>query len=333
MNVTIKDIARLSGVSYSTVSKALNDSPLVKPDTKKKILSVAQKLGYQPNIAAQSLVSKKSKTIGVLWPTVERAAVSSLATKINEELEKNGYSMILSINSVESAINLFNRFLVDGILVFDESVTPNHQLGSISSPAPVLCFGESGSRNIPSLDVNRKEAIYEAVNYLGGLGHKQISFIGDLSKRVIQQEKYIGFTKGIFDLGLNVHPQMAVDTHGLSWEDGYNATKELLASSYKPTAIVSASYDLTLGVIRALKELGLKIPHDLSLISYDNIPQLAKLEVPITACGAPLEKMAKGIVDTLLILINSNQSGSLVDQLPALKSELIVRSSCVPAKK
>src|SRR5690606_16412833 len=123
MNVTIKDIARLAGVSYSTVSKALNDSPLVKSETRQRIVELAKQLGYEPNHAAKSLVSRRSMTIGVLLPSLERVALSALVSRINDALASRGYEVILSILPPAHAARLFQRLQVDGIVVF-EDITP-----------------------------------------------------------------------------------------------------------------------------------------------------------------------------------------------------------------
>jgi LacI family transcriptional regulator len=327
MSVTIKDIASLAGVSYSTVSKALNDSPLVKEKTKRKIFRIADQLGYVPNFAAKSLVSKKSNTIGLLWPTVERTAVSTLATHINNELEKHSYSMILSINEMDSAIQLFNRLKVDGILVFEENHA-NH-VAIRPTSIPIICYGESGNSEIPYIDVDRKNAIFMAVKYLYSLGHRRIAYIGDSGKR-IQKEKYIGFTEGVMKHGLQSHPDMVINTEGLGWQNGYIATKKLLASSFLPTAIVCASYELTIGALRAIKEARLSVPKDISLISYDNIPQMADLEVAMTTVGAPIEKIAKSIVRYLLEQIDKTNDGAT--SIPPLGSELVIRESCYPPR-
>lgn len=327
MSVTIKDIASLAGVSYSTVSKALNDSPLVKENTKRKIFRIADQLGYVPNFAAKSLVSKKSNTIGLLWPTVERTAVSTLATLINNELEKHSYSMILSINDMNSAIELFNRLKVDGILVFEE----NHANTNLTRPIniPILCYGESGYNNIPYIDVDRKNAIFIAVKHLFSLGHRRIAYIGDADQR-IQKEKYIGFTEGVMKHGLQSHPDMVMQTNGLGWQNGYHAAKKLLASSFRPTAIVSGSYELTIGALRAVKEANLSVPKDISLISYDNIPQMADLEVGMTAVGAPVGEIAKNIVLFLLEQIEQDKDGMSLTR--PLESELVIRESCCPPR-
>lgn len=325
MGITIKDIAERAGVSFSTVSKALNDSPLVQEKTKQRILKIANEMGYQPNIMAKNLVSKKSKTIGVVWPTIERAAHSAIATKINEEIEKASYSMILSINPVDAAISLFQRFQVDGVLVFEENGNKAQHLYS-DNDIPILFYGVSGDKATPTIDINRRQAVYKAVEYLHRLNHKKIVYIGDLSHRDSRQiEKYIGFTEACYKHGIPITPEMLVNVDGLDWYDGYVATKKLFESMYKPTAIIGGSYDITLGIVRAAQEYRLSIPETLSVIGYDNIPQMNTFEPPLTAVGAPVDKIAKTIVRTLLQLIDDLGSSTSVYEVEA---ELTERASC-----
>jgi LacI family transcriptional regulator len=331
MSVTIKDIAKVAGVSYSTVSKAINNSPLVKKKTKDRILTIALQLGYEPNMAAKSLVSKKSQIIGIAWPTVERLAWSTLVTKINDLLGQHSYNTLLSINPVESAVSIFNQFKVDGILVFKEENDQEILSEMFHSKVPILWFGKPGFRGFPAIDVNRRKAIFEAVKFLAGLNHKKIAYIGDLSqKNINQQEKFMGFTEGIIQFGLPTHPEMAIDTNGNSLDKGYESAKKLLNSSFLPTAIVSGSYDITAGVLKALKEKGIKVPDDMSVISYDNIPQMSKLEVPINAVGAPVSLIAESIVQSILFLISHQHQ---TPDFPEIKIELIDRESCCELKE
>lgn len=162
MNITIKDIAKQAGVSYSTVSKALRDSPLVKAPTKNKIISIAEELGYVPNIAARSLVQRKSFTIGVVWPTVERVTLSALITKINELLEERSYTTLLSINKVNTAISTFIRFQVDAIIVFAENEEDSDVVMKYQSKVPILYYGNKENLEYPTIDVNRRLEIGRA---------------------------------------------------------------------------------------------------------------------------------------------------------------------------
>ncbi|MFB3168460.1 LacI family DNA-binding transcriptional regulator [Neobacillus sp. 179-C4.2 HS] len=331
MGVTIKDIATVSGVSFSTVSKALNNSPLVKPATKSKILKIAQEMGYEPNFAARRLVSKETKTIGLVWPSIERAALSTLVTKINAEIEKNHYSMILSINSTKSAVDMFKRFQVDGIIIFKENDDPSSLNPSYLSNIPAISYGHGNQTDIPFIDVNYKKAMYLAVEYLYQLGHRDITYIGDFSIGDSRQtEKYEGFKEAMRHFNLHFKAQNLLNTGGLDWQSGYRATNRLLESSDIPSAIIGGSYDLSGGIIRSIKEQNLIIPKDISVIGYDNIPQMGDLETPLTSIGVPVDVLAKKITDSLFQQIQQPDSIPLIQRL---EPELKERMSCAAQVK
>ncbi|MEH7384350.1 LacI family DNA-binding transcriptional regulator [Bacillus sp. JJ1521] len=325
MNITIKDIAQVAGVSYSTVSKALNNSPLVKPETKNKIMKIAKELGYEPNLAAQQLVSKQSKVIGLIWPTLERIAPSTLVSKINEEIRANSYSMILSISSIEESLEMFKRYQVDGVIVFDEQ--NYHVLDMIQ--IPLVTYGVSRNHNHSVIDVNYQAAMEMAVEYLYQLGHRNIAYIGDFSPIDDRQsEKFLGIKKAMTSFDLPITTQNFINTAGLEWYDGYVATKRLLSNSSKPTAIIGSSYDISAGVVRALREANFIIPKDISVISYDNIPQMANLEIPLTSVGVPVEEIARNMVNTLLTRIQTKEMTPTIKQLTPKINE---RISCAVA--
>lgn len=327
MNPTIKDIARIAGVSYSTVSKALNDSPLVKHNTKTKILEAARELGYQPNMFAKSLVSKKSNIIGAVWPRARvSSAWSSIIFEINETLANYSYDMLLSINPIESAIANFNRFRMDGILIFYEQIVDDKCIKS--SHVPTLYYGSPLASNLPTVNVNRSKAIFEAVRYLIELGHKRIAYIGDLYQSdITQHEKYNGFTEAIKHFNLTGHSEMKFETKTNTPEAGYLACKNMLNSAFKPTAVVVGSYGLSTGVIKALDENRLKVPDDISVISYDNIPQMENFAVPLTSVGVSETIVARTIVTTLIQLIENPGNVPFYTELDV---ELIPRASCAP---
>ncbi|UOE93595.1 LacI family DNA-binding transcriptional regulator [Alkalihalobacillus sp. LMS39] len=323
MSVTIKDIAKAAGVSYSTVSKALLDSPLVKPKTKAKIKEIALELGYQPNVAARSLVSKKSNTIGIVWPTVERVAHSALITAINQKLEEHAYTTLISINPLKDAIKTFSRFRVDGILVFDET----SYIDSIETNVPVITYGIAGStKQYPTVDVNRKAAIKAAVSYLHNIGHKKIAYIGNLtSEDLFQEEKVAGFTEAITEANLDNYEYSLLPITGLDQYDGYLAAKTIIKAD-RPTAFISGSQDLARGVFRAVHEMDLRIADDISIISYDNIPQKEDLDVPLSIVGVPLATIASTLCDLLIEVANGNS----IDSTTILTPELHITTSCQP---
>ncbi|OIJ14689.1 hypothetical protein BKP37_07970 [Anaerobacillus alkalilacustris] len=329
MAVTIKDIAKHAGVSYSTVSKALRNSPLVKEPTKKKIIKIAEEMGYVPNIVARSLVQKKSYAIGVVWPTVERVTPSALITKINELLEEKSYTTLLSINSVDSAIATFNRFQVDAIVVFAETMSDLTRSKNVMSKVPILYYGIKESSEYPTIDVNRRHAIKIAVEHLVKIGHTKVSYIGDVSTQDhLQKEKHLGFLEAIDEFNLDLFSKSIVPTNGLELYDGYLAAKSLFNKSTEVTAIVSGSYDLTRGIVRAAQELNINIPNDVSIIGYDNISQSEDLDIPFSKVGVPLNRIANKITETLLDIINENNTNNSI----ILEPELNIINSCAKPK-
>lgn len=327
MSITIKDIAQLAGVSYSTVSKALNNSPLVKKDTKDKIIAIAQEMGYEPNFAAQRLVSKRTKLVGLIWPTIERVVLATLVTKISDEIRKTAYSMILSVDPIETSLETFRKFQVDGIILFEEG---DREIET--HPIPLLSYGVSrkAASSYPIIDANHGQAMHDAIQYLYELGHGKIAYIGDISSNdPMQIAKYNGFIQAVKKYKLPLDPHYLVNTEGLDWYNGYSAVKKLLAHSPLPSAIVGGSYDISSGIIRGLKENQFDIPNDISIISYDNIPQMANLEIPLTAIGVPVDQLAKEIVHTVIEQIEEQDIDPKVKKLQPILHE---RASCKSIK-
>ncbi|KRE49542.1 substrate-binding domain-containing protein [Paenibacillus sp. Soil522] len=322
--VTIKDIAERAGVSFSTVSKALRDSPLVQNKTKQHILSIAKEMGYQPNIAARSLVSKRSGAIGVVWPSIERAALSTLITKINEQLEKQGYVTLLSMSNIDSAIEIFRRYQVDAILVFGDRDSDSSSMYLNPLQIPILTYGAAGYSPYSAVDVNRGQAVRLAVGHLAELGHKEIAYIGNpQSPDPLQTVKIEAFREELRLLELPFDNDSILQMNGLEFHDGYMAARAMLDKPIRPTAVISGGIDLTRGILRAVGERGLTVPHDISIVSYDNLPQMADLEIPMTVVGVAVANITTVIATTILELIEAPDSLKTV----YLEPELVVRAS------
>ncbi|GAA0309828.1 LacI family transcriptional regulator [Gracilibacillus halotolerans] len=322
MTVTIKDVAKVANVSYSTVSKALNNSPLVKEATKKKVLKVAKELGYEPNLAAKQLVSKRTEVIGLVWPTIERIVLATLVTNISNAFKQTPYSMILSVDTPETAMETFRKFSVDGIIAFAESDLPLESFANI----PVVNYGvyKQGDVSYPTIDANHEKAIELAVDHLHRQGHKHIVYAGLLDTTdPLQIEKVESYRKAMkkFSIENCIHE---VDTKGLDWQDGYHAVDKILQSDPIPTAIIGGSYDISGGIVRALQEREISIPEEMSIVSYDNIPQMETMEVPMTCVGVPVNELAKEIVSSIIDLIEEKEEDAWIKKLTPV---LTVRES------
>ena len=186
MAVTLKDVAEACGVSYSTVSKALKNSQLVKPKTKQMIQQKALEMNYIPNHSARALVSKRSGTIGLIWPSVDRVAVTHLISEINRAIKSLGYVMFVSIDDVAAASKKFVEFGCDGIVIFDEGDNSNLP-PEIYNNVPVVAYGVDRDIPYPIINVNHAEAMIMAINALLEQGIQTIDYIGDINTNDARQ--------------------------------------------------------------------------------------------------------------------------------------------------
>lgn len=327
--VTIKDIALRAGVSFSTVSKALRDSPLVNAQTKAHVLAIAQEMGYRPNYAARSLVSKKTGAIGVVWPNIEHFALSSLLTAIHGELAQLGYSMLLTLDRPEDAIETFRRFQADAVLLFGNDLSRIGADDWRDPIIPLLVFGVAGVAPYSVIDVNRGNAIRLAVRHLAELGHKRIAYIGEIRQPdPLQAVKIEAFHEEAHRLELTVDAHSVVQVEGTTFYDGYLAAHSFLKRYPAPTAVIAGSSELARGVLQAASELGINVPLELSIVSYDNLSQLSSMDVPMTAVGVAIPEIATSVVRTLLALIRTPHEPLTVE----LEPELVIRASTAPPR-
>src|SRR5699024_2163633 len=228
MAVTLKDVAEACGVSYSTVSKALKNSHLVKPKTKNLIQQKALEMNYIPNHSARALVSKKSGTIGLIWPSVDRVAVTHLISEINHAIKDLGYVMFVSIDDVAAASKKFVEFGCDGIVIFDE--------GDATNLSP---------------------EIYNNVAWVAYGGNRVITYLYHFIE--ILHFSYL-----------------IIDSTCFSAIVTYSSFKYFLQYNDLAQGVICSSYDITVGTINALG------PNDHPILySYDNIPQIKKLDYPV----------------------------------------------------
>ena len=314
MAVTLKDVAKACGVSYSTVSKALKNSPLVKPNTKAYIQQKAAEMNYIPNHSARALVSKRSNTIGLIWPSVDRVAVTHLVSEINEALKSLGYVMILSIDDIAVASKKFLEFGCDGIIIFDEGPSTNLP-SDVYENIPVVAYGVDREIDYPIINVNHYTAMIMAIESLLEKGVKQIDYIGDINTTDSRQ---VAKKDAIVDYCQQHHIYYRIiDSQGLSALETESAVKNFYAQHDLAPGVICGSYDITVGTINALDETQQPI-----IYSYDNIPQIKKLDYPVNAIGVPTSQIAEQIVAILNKIINGEDTEASYDLHPELQNNM-----------
>lgn len=297
--VTIYDVAREAGVSMATVSRVVNGNANVKPSTRKKVLSVIQRLGYRPNAVARGLASKKTTTIGVVIPDISNVFFSEVTRGIEDIATMYRYNIILanSDQKEEKELSLLDTMLgkqVDGIVMMSDAVTPKLLQTMENSPVPIVLAGSiDESKKLPSVNIDYFQATYEAIKMLIDNGHKRIAFIsGPLSYTINAKYKLEAYKKALQDAGLEVDEALIVAEDD-SYDGGMEAWKELNEIENPPTAYFAGSDELAIGIIHAAQDHGIKVPEDIEVISFENSklarmvrPQLTSVVLPLYEIGA-----------------------------------------------
>lgn len=314
MAVTLKDIANECGVSYSTVSKALKDSPLVNEATKRKIKEKAEEMHYIPNNSARSLVSNKSNTIGLIWPAVDRVAITTLATQVNLALKQAGYFMAVSIDNPITAASKFLELRFDGVIVFDEG-TETTLPEKITNNIPVIAYGVARKIPYPIINVHHNWAMKQAVDLLIEQGHQCIDYVGELHtkdiRQLVKKETIENYCK---EKQVNYR---LIDSRGLTEAETRQTIKEFLKTETLHSGIICGSYDITMGVLQHMDDMD----SEKTIVAYDNINQFESIETPIYSVGVPTEQIADSLVKHLISNIEAGRKNTskVIDLYPTLQ--------------
>ncbi|RKN83906.1 LacI family DNA-binding transcriptional regulator [Paenibacillus ginsengarvi] len=324
MTVTIKDIARLAGVSHPTVSRALNDDPGVNEETRRKIIRIAKQLNYVPNLAAKRLAERKSNCIGMIWPAFESMFFYNLCKEIQREAAKKGMNVLLSLDEPVEAMRTLNQQFVDHVIYW---AGPGWKPPAAFLKEKELFKGDMllmGGGLVPEahcLTIDRKTGIYEAVKHLAAMGHTRIGFIGETT------DKLVGFTQGIVDCKLDFRSDFLVSVgHAHTAEEPFDegTVTELLLSARRPTALVLDSQVVFFQLTKLLRRHKIRVPDDLSLIVYDDVPELQLFEVPLTTIGPPIRSLAERAIALLTAKTSEEENGWQEEEI---KTQLVVRQS------
>lgn len=320
MPPTLKAIAKKAGVSYATVSMALNDDPKVAAETKERIRSLALEMNYVPNNFGRALQSRKSRIIGFLVPNLLSSFISEIFQGIGSAASENGYGLLAAIaasgEKLDTQIRIFMEKRVDGLIVSGSSPELLEKLSPFErSGIPlVLASSQSSGRNIPNVITDNYTGGALATEHLVSLGHRRIAFaFYDGGESLSAKEKrYRGCRDTLKKHSLPARPAL-VDPAALL---------KALKSSSAPTAIVAYSDDDAIRVKHAAESAGLKIPDDLSLTGFDDIKLASLPEYDFTTVAQEKEEIGRIAVEILLKKINGEAVESRV-----LTPKLIKRGS------
>ena len=329
-SVTIKDVAKAAGVSYSTVSRALSGSPEISEETRERIIRMCKEMNYMPNTVARAMVMKSTKLLGLILPSINNPFMSEMAYHIDRQVRARGYNIVLcnSSGDPEAEREMFELMIgrqVDGVLLIPATSDSYDHLQPLLSRIPTVFVGDN-LREAPEsyVSVDNFRGAQMGVEYLYGLGHRDILYFGRRRGSTTHQLRAEGYAAACDKLGIKQqYCNNMFSTTSIKY--GYQQAMQLFQQERKFTAIFAATDTNALGIMQAAEELNIGIPGDISLLGFDNIRDSGLPRIELTTIEQPKKLLASVAVDTLLDKITDERSGY---SHRIISPSLIERSSC-----
>ncbi|MCL5074598.1 MAG: LacI family transcriptional regulator [Chloroflexi bacterium] len=327
---TIKDVAALARVSPTTVSRLLNNKIITREETKKRIEEAVKQLDYRPNFLARSLVTKETRTIGLVIPDIINPYFPAIARGVEDVANRRAWNVILcnSDNRPEKEltyIRVLQQKQVDGIILASTGVN-KEQINAFLAEGLNLVFAGRyvGEVMTDAVIINNAEGAYQATRHLLTLGHRRIAFItGQMSIRT-SQERRRGYEHALSEYGLAVDEDLIEDGK-YQYQGGYLAMKRLLKRKPWPTALFAANDVMAIGAIRAVEEVGAGVPDDVAIVGFDDILLASLITPPLTTMAVSAYKMGTIAAKMLLDRATGKKAKP---KIVTMEPKLVIRASC-----
>ena len=324
----IHDVARRANVSIATVSRVLNPSDhKVSSETAEKVRRAVKELDYHPNALARALQMKKTMTIGVIIPDISNHYYAEIVRGIQSVADREGYNIILQNTDriqerIVKSIYLLRENIVDGIIFSGGIINGYEPLSALKELRDRVVVIGRHDVNFPAIMVDNIAGATLAVEHLIERGHARIGLIGWSDNSTTAKDRLSGYKSALAQNSCHFEPSL-VRQGQLTPESGYNEAKLLLSQENKPTAIFAGNDQMAFGVIYAATEMGLRVPEDLAVIGFDNIP-LSSFFVPsLSTIEIPMFTLGSDSMETLVSLI----AGEKISRIKLHKTKLIIRKS------
>ncbi len=363
--LTIRDIARLAGVSTTTVSRTLNHKPDVDPETRERIMRIINERRYIPSVTASRLAGGKSHLLGAFVPSLTWPLMPFILQGIAEVIEQTSYELVLySLSHRTDRSALIDRILatglIDGLIAiypdgiarvesspdFIDREASQHLLQVYQQGFPVVVLDDQSlPGQLPWVGPDNRVGAYEAVRHLIALGHRRIAHIQGPAFYQCSYDRFLGYRQALEEAGIELDTTI-VEQGDFTTPGGFAVAEQLLSATERPTAIFAANDQMAYGVLEAARVRGMRVPEDVAVIGFDDIITLAPVRPSLTTVRQPFQEMGKQAAETLLALAHAPQvfEGGWYDQVtpttPAgagtsatkiiqhqLPTELVVRES------
>jgi LacI family transcriptional regulator/LacI family repressor for deo operon, udp, cdd, tsx, nupC, and nupG len=333
---TIKDVAAQANVSTATVSYVLNGTGVVTEATRKRVLEAVAALNYQPNHAARSLRTR-SRTIGVVMSALATRLADPVLAEVlaglGESAAARGYYLLLAtVEAADEETSLGEQLVrtgrVDGLVLLDMQADDSRLRALVERGVPLVCAGPVGEAAVSAALVDTRQGVHLALQHLIGLGHRRIALI-PLPLDYAQSELiWQGYSEGLAAALIEPDPALTVEV-GLSEDDGMAAMQELLSLPEPPSAVLAGSDVLAFGAMHALREAGIEVGRDMSLIGFDDVPMAAHCHPPLTTLHASRRRIGRRLAELLIETIE-HKAAPRQELLPM---RLMIRKTTAPFRR
>lgn len=330
--LTIAEVAREAGVSSQTVSRVINNRPDVAPETRQRVQQVINRLGYQPSAIARSLASRRTRTLGLITADFSDYFFTQVIAGSEAEARRQGYFFMLgsterNLQDEPEYIRLLTEHRVQGILFARPSTEPDnrHLLSLLHDGVPVVttAYHVPGA-DLTVVDVDNVDGAWQATRYLLECGRHQVAMITGPTSWKSVAERAQGYALALEAAEATLDPGLITEGDW-SYESGHRAMQKLLARGRSFSALFAQNDQMAIGAIRALREAGRRVPQDVAVVGYDDIPVAEYCDPPLTTIRQPMQEV--GRVATRL-LIQAIEEPVPPQGAVLLKGELIRRCSC-----
>jgi LacI family transcriptional regulator len=332
--VTIVEVAADAGVSFGTVSRVINNDIHVRLETRKRVQDSMDRLHFVANRQARSLAGGKSNTIGVLVPDLGTGYIGEITHGIDAELAENNYDLVLftthriAAKEANYVANLAQNTVDGFMLVLPRN--PVDYVGTLTNRKfPFVLIDHQGTgEDCPAVGATNWQGAYNAADYLIKIGHKRIGFITGSLDLGAALDRLEGYQTALRTQHIPVDPKLIYEGT-FNQLDGYTGANRLLDQENPPTAIFASNDVMAMAAMDAVREKGLRVPEDISILGFDDIPQASLVRPALTTVRQPLEQMGRVATQMLLEILHNPNSKPKRIELP---TELIIRNSTLKPK-
>ncbi len=327
---TIKDVAKAAGVSIATVSRVYNGSDLVRGETARRVLEIAGRLGYVPHAGARSLSTNRTHTIGVLLPDLYGEFFSEVIRGIDQTAQRHGYHLLVSSAhqgrpAVEAALRSM-RGRVDGLIMMWPEMDAQTAVRNLPAGFPmVLLNAPVGPDAFDVITIANFEGAHAMVLHLLDLGHRRIAIIKGVEGNSDAAERLRGYRTALVERGVRPAPELEMPGD-FGEASGFQAVGELLREPVRPSAIFAANDSMAMGALSALRELGLRVPEDVAVAGFDDIPLARFLDPPLSSVHVDISALGERAALRLLAAVREKERHRRGEE--TLPTTLVIRRSC-----